>query len=156
MAHGEFYFTINAACYYFTERWGKEALVAYWQTMGREYLAPLAAHFQAGGLEAISSYWSDYFAHEPGGDVAISQVGSDRVVIDVRDCPAIAWLTRSQEAASHPPVHPMFCQHCLYVNQAMLESGDYSFTLEGGGGSCRQTFSRRSAVGAVEESGAKP
>jgi hypothetical protein len=152
VAHGDFYFTINATFHYFTERWGKEALVAYWQTMGREYLAPLADQSRSGGLEAIFGYWSEYFAHEPGGDVAVSQVGSDRVVIEVHDCPAIAWLTRSQEAASHPPVHPMFCQHCLYVNQAMLESTGHSFTLEGGGGSCRQVFARRSATGAVETS----
>jgi len=147
MAHGDFYFTINATFYYFTEQWGEEALVTYWQTLGREYLAPLAAQFQEGGLEAIARYWSDYFAREPGGDVAVSQIDSERVMIDVLDCPAIAWLTRSREAASHPPVHPMYCQHCLHVNRAMMAGTDYGFTLEGGGGRCRQFFTRRSAVG---------
>ncbi len=150
MAHGDFYFTINATFYYFTERWGEGALLAYWQAMGHEYLAPLAAHFQAGGLEAIARYWSDYFDQEPGGDVAVSQVGPDSVVIDVRDCPAIAWLTHSKDAASHPPVHPMYCQHCLHISRAMMEGTDYTFVLEGGGGSCRQIFSRGAAAGSVQ------
>jgi hypothetical protein len=143
MAHGDFYFTINATFYYFAEHWGEEGLVAYWQAMGREYLAPLRTQFQAGGLDAIARYWSDYFAEEPGGDAVVSQAGQDRVVLDVRDCPAIAWLMRSQEAATHPPPHPMYCQHCLHINQAMMEATDYDFMLEGGGGTCRQTFTRR-------------
>ena len=147
MAHGDFYFTLNATFYYFTERWGEEALVAYWQTLGREYLAPLAAQFQAGGVEAIAGYWSDYFTREPGGEVEVSQVGTDGVLIDVRDCPAIAWLTRSPDASTHPPVHPLFCQHCLHINQAMMAGTDYDFILEGGGGSCRQTFRQRSVTG---------
>jgi hypothetical protein len=143
MAHGDFYFAINATFYYLAERWGEEGLVAYWQTMGHEYLAPLAAQFQAGGPEAIARYWSEYFAREPGGDVAVSQPEPDRVVIDVHDCPAIAWLTRSKDAATHPGVHPMYCQHCLHINRSMMEGTDFNFRLEGGGGSCRQTFTRQ-------------
>ena len=154
MAHGDFYFTINATFYYLTEQWGEEALVAYWQTLGREYQAPLAAQFQEGGPEAIARYWADYFAREPGGEVEVSRVGADGVLIDVRDCPAIAWLTRSPEAATHPPVHPMFCQHCRHINQAMMAGTGYHFTLEGGGGSCRQTFMRPTeAASSREEEG---
>jgi hypothetical protein len=37
----------------------------------------------------------------------------------------------------------MFCQHCRHIYQAMMAGADYNFTLEGGGGSCRQTFTRR-------------
>jgi len=143
MANGDFYFAINATFYYFTERWGDDALVAYWQAMGREYLAPLAAQFRAGGGKAVARYWADYFAAEPGADAAVSHTNEDAVVIEVRDCPAIAWLTRSPEAVLHPPPHPMYCQHCLHINRALAETAGFVFTIEGGGGTCRQTFNLR-------------
>ena len=31
MAHGDFYFAINATFYHFTERWGPESLIRYWR-----------------------------------------------------------------------------------------------------------------------------
>jgi hypothetical protein len=143
MAHGDFYFAINATFYHFSERWGEEGLIKYWETMGREYLAPLAEQFQAGGPEAIAKYWADYFAGEPGGDVDVSQSDGRTVLIDVKDCPAIRWLKKSPGAKVHVETHPMYCQHCHYINSAMMETTDYEFKLEGGGGSCQQTFSRR-------------
>ncbi len=159
MAHGDFYFAINATFYYIADRWGEEGLRAYWQSLGRDFLAPLAAGFvsagaagaeaagaEAAGAEAagsgaaIARYWADYFAAEPGGEVVVTQPDAESVVLDVRDCPAIAWLTRSPEAAVHPPPHPLYCQHCLHINRALAANAGYGFVLEGGGGRCRQTF----------------
>jgi hypothetical protein len=140
MAHGDFYFAINATFYHFTERWGDSALINYWQTLGREYLQPLARQFEAGGPAEIARYWAEYFAAEPGGDVSVSQVDPNTVVVDVRVCPAIRWLQESPDAAVHPPVHPMYCQHCLTINRAMLADTRYHFDLQGDGGRCRQTY----------------
>jgi hypothetical protein len=140
VAHGDFYFTINATFYHFTERWGEQALIDYWQALGREYLQPLARQFEEGGPAEIARYWSAYFAGEPGGEVVVSQPDAGTVLIDVRACPAIRWLKESPAAALHPPVHPMYCQHCLYINQAMLEGTRYCFELQGGAGRCQQVF----------------
>lgn len=145
MSHGDFYFAINATFYHFTELGGEEALLAYWQALGREYLKPLAERFQAGGLAEIEVYYRDYFAAEPGGDVAVERSGGT-VLLDVRECPAIAWLRHSKAAAEHPPVHPLYCQHCRVVNSAMLEGTPFEFEMEGGGGSCRQFFHLREAA----------
>ena len=122
MAHTDFYFAINATFYHFTEKWGEQALIDYWQALGREYLRPLARQF------------------EQGGEVVVSQPDASTVLIDVRVCPAIQWLRESPTAALHPPVHPLYCQHCLHINRAMLEGTPYRFELQGGGGSCRQVF----------------
>lgn len=143
MSHGDFYFTINATFYHFTDTWGEQALIEYWHEMGREYLAPLAQRFVQGGLTEIGRYWEDYFAHEPGAQVVVSLPQPDRVLLEVQVCPAIRWLSESEHAKTHPPAHPMYCQHCLHVNQAMLERTDFEFQLEGGGGSCRQWFIQR-------------
>lgn len=143
MAHGDFYFTINATFYHFTEKWGEQALIDYWRAMGSQYLRPLGERFLAGGPASIAEYWSEYFAGEPGGEVVVSQPDADSVLIDVRVCPAIRWLKESKDAATHPPAHPMFCQHCLHVNQALIEPFGYNFELAGGGGSCQQKFTRK-------------
>jgi len=140
MAHGDFYFTINATFYHFTRNWGEQALVDYWQALGREYLQPLARRFEAGGLAEIARYWAEYYAAEPGGTVLVSRIDPGTVLVDVHVCPAIRWLRQSPDAAVHPPVHPMYCQHCLYINRAMLANTRYRFDLEGGDGRCLQTF----------------
>ena len=146
MAHGDFYFTINATFYHFTERWGADGLIAYWKAMGRDYLAPLAPRLAVGGPAAVARHWADYFANEPGGEVEVTQPDDCVVLIDVRDCPALAWLTRSKDAATHPPPHPMYCQHCFYINTELAKSMEYIFELEGGGGACRQWFRQGGAA----------
>jgi hypothetical protein len=140
MAHGDFYFAINATFYHFTERWGPDSLIAYWQGIGRDYLAPLGRELAAGGPPAAAKHWAEYFAAEPGGDVEVSQPDGQTVAIDVRDCPALSWLRNSADAAVHPPPHPMYCGHCLHINTALAEGMGWTFELEGGGGACRQWF----------------
>jgi hypothetical protein len=143
MAHGDFYFAINATFYHFSDRWGEGGLINYWETMGRDYLAPLAAQFQAGGLAAIGKYWTDYFAEEPGGDVSVTLPDERTVLIDVKDCPAIRWMKTSPSGTGHAEIHPLYCRHCYHVNKAMMEKTDYRFDLQGGGGTCRQTYTQR-------------
>jgi hypothetical protein len=140
MAHGDFYFTINATFYHFTDSWGEKALLDYWQELGSSYLRPLAKQFQEGGLSAVAQYWSDYFTAEPFGDVQIHKT-EHAIMLEVKVCPAIRWLRESKDSVTHPPIHPMYCKHCQVINSAMLEHTDYEFTLEGGEGSCQQTFS---------------
>ena len=142
MAHGDFYFTLNATWYHFSDRWGEPALIEYWQALGRDYLQPLARRFETGGPEEVARYWSAYFAAEPGGDVQVTRPDADTVVVDVRVCPAIRWLRESAAAAVHRPPHPMYCQHCRTVTAAMLTDTRYRFQLEGGDGQCRQVFTR--------------
>lgn len=143
MSHGDFYYTINATFYHFSETWGEQALIDYWRAIGRDYRASLAQRFGQGGLKEIYQYWNDYFAHEPGGQVVVSMPEPDRVLLDVRVCPALYWINESEHAKTHPPAHPMYCQHCQYVNQAILEGTGFEFLLEGGGGRCRQWFFKR-------------
>ena len=143
MSHGDFYFAVNATFYHFSDLGGDAALIAYWKALGREYLRPLAERFRVGGLAEIETYYQDYFVAEPGGDVTVKQTDAATVILDVRECPAIAWLRNSKASETHPPVHPMYCQHCRITNNAMLEESPFEFEIEGGDGSCRQYFRLR-------------
>jgi hypothetical protein len=143
MAHGDFYFTINATFYHLSERWGERGLIEYWKALGSEYLQPLARQFEEGGLDEIARYWSTYYAAEPGSEVLLDRPDAHTLIIDVKVCPAFRWFRESPVAAVHPPIHPMYCQHCSYITKAMLANTSYEFELQGGQGNCRQIFRLR-------------
>lgn len=139
MPAGDFYFAINATFRFIHDTYGKEALIEYWTTMGQEYHADLAERFRRGGLEEVRRYWADYFAQEPGGDVAVSLTPKG-VELAVHDCPAISWLKKGGRE-----IMPCFCEHCHYVSTAVAGRAGMDFALEGGGGTCHQVFSVRGA-----------
>ena len=137
MSAGDFYFAINATFRYIDSTFGRDALVAYWTAMAREYHADVSERFRAGGLEEVGRYWAEYFAGEPGGDVGVS-LTERGVELEVRDCPAIRWL---KDAGRE--IVPCYCEHCRYVSTAVAENAGMVFTLEGGGGACLQVFGQR-------------
>lgn len=134
MSAGDFYFAINATFRFIHDAYGKDALVDYWTALGREYHAGLAARFRSGGLAEVRRYWADYFAHEPGGDVAVSLTPRG-VELDVRACPAIRWLKGAGRQLA-----PDYCAHCDHISTAIAAQAGLSFSLAGGGGACRQLF----------------
>ena len=135
MSAGDFYFAINATFRFFLDHYGEEALQEYWRSLGKGYYHPLTERFQQGGLREVETYWRDFFNREPGGEVQITR-SEDRVEIDVRDCPAIRWLRQNGRE-----IVPLYCEHCRHVSTAIAEEAGMEFGLEGGGGTCRQTFS---------------
>ena len=134
MSAGDFYFAINATFRFIHDTYGKDALIDYWATMAREYHAGSAARFRSGGLAEVRRYWADYFAHEPGGDVAV-RLTERGVELDVRDCPAIRWLKDGGRE-----IVPYYCEHCHTVSTAIAEQAGLTFKLVGGGGVCHQVF----------------
>lgn len=142
MAAGDFYFAINATFRFILDNYGEAALADYWRAMGAEYYAPLSKRFREGGLDAVESYWRDFFQEEPGGDVRVSR-SNHAVEIDVRDCPAIRWLRDS-----HRDIVPNYCQHCHHVSSTIAEGAGLRFELKGGGGTCHQQFRAQPAKAA--------
>jgi hypothetical protein len=134
MAAGDFYFAVNATFRFFLENHGEDALVEYWESLGRGYYAPLSQRFREGGLEEVEAYWCDFFAEEPGGEVEVRR-GNHEVEIEVHQCPAIGWLAKNGRE-----IVPSYCRHCHHVSTAIAERAGLGFALEGGGGTCRQTF----------------
>ena len=134
MAAGDFYFAINATFRFILGRYGEQALYEYWRAMGNEYFAPLSARFRAGGLDEVARYWREFFTTEPGGDVEVTR-HADRVAIDVRVCPAIAWLREH-----HRDIVTNYCEHCRHVSTTVATNAGLHFDMEGGGGSCQQWF----------------
>ena len=133
----DFYFAINATFRFVLGKFGLEGLRQYWTELGRGYFAPVSARWKGQGMEGVASYWKAFFAAEPGAEVEVA-LEKDSVVVDVRVCPAIEHLRKHQRE-----IVSCFCQHCYFISEAMAEPAGLTVRIEGGNGSCRQTFLRR-------------
>jgi len=141
----DFYFAINATFRFVLKKSGIEGLRRYWTDLGARYFAPVAERWSPGGLPAVADYWRAFFAAEPGSDVEVS-ADDESVTISVRVCPAIAHLRKGGRE-----IVPFFCQHCYFIGEAMAATAGLTTRVEGGNGSCRQTFLRREAASAPQD-----
>ncbi len=136
MSAPDFYFAANAIFRHLLERYGKEALVDYWRSLGREYYRKRIEDWRSGGLEAIAADWRAYFAREPQAEVDVL-LGEDEVELVVHVCPAIKHLEDH-----HRDIVSCFCEHCDHTCGAMAQEAGYSFARSGGMGSCRQRITK--------------
>lgn len=132
----DFYFAINATFRFLYERLGRKAWIAYLEHLARGYFRPVNQAWQRGDLPSVASYWKAFFDAEPGGDVKV-RASPDEVVIEVRECPAIAHLRRSGRA-----IVPYYCEHCAILGAARAAEAGFSMNLFGGNGSCRHVYRR--------------
>jgi hypothetical protein len=137
VAAPDFYFAVNATFRWIHDNWGEEGLLTYWRSLGREHYAPLAARVQCEGLPALRRHWEAFFADEPGAVVEVLETPHS-VTLEVNVCPAFKHL---REAGRD--IVPFYCRHCTEVTGAMLEPAGMQVVVEGGDGSCRQTFTMR-------------
>lgn len=134
MSAPDFYFAVNATARHIHDRYGKDVLIDYWRSLGREYYAARAVKWREGGAKAIAADWTEYFLHEPNADIT-AMVDKDVTHLEVRVCPAIKHLSDSGRE-----IVPYFCEHCDHTCGAMAERAGYTFVRSGGMGSCRQSF----------------
>jgi hypothetical protein len=133
----DFYFAINATFRFILNRFGPEGLRQYWTDLGTRYFAPVSSAWKTRGLNGIAAYWKAFFAAEPGADVEVT-AAPDSVTLKVNVCPAIRHLREHGRE-----IVPCFCQHCYFVSEAIARPAGFTVRVEGGNGSCRQTFLRR-------------
>lgn len=134
MSAPDFYFAVNATARHILGEYGKEVLVDYWRSLGREYYAARIDRWREGGAAAIAEDWREYFLHEPNADVLTTTSGAV-AELDIRTCPAIKHLRDSGRE-----ILDCYCEHCDHTCGAMAQAAGYRFERTGGMGSCRQRF----------------
>jgi len=144
----DFYFAINATFRFLIQRLGHEGWRRYLDEMAANYYRPVWTRWKQGGISAVASYLRDFFAAEPGAETTVQAIG-DSVVLDVHVCPAIKHLREHGRE-----IVPEFCQHCYFQGEGMASRAGMAMRLEGGAGSCRQTF-YADPVGVPEQDMAK-
>jgi hypothetical protein len=135
----DFYYAINATFRFILNKLGSDGLRQYWTDLGTFYFAPVSAAWKKHGLAGVAKYWRAFFAAEPGADVEVISA-PDRVTLEVRTCPAIRHLREHQRE-----IVPCFCQHCYFISEAIAQPAGLTVRIDGGNGSCRQTFLPRNA-----------
>ena len=133
----DFYFAINATFRFVLQKLGLAGLRRYWTELGTHYFAAVSEGWRRRGLEGVAAYWRAFFAAEPGAEVNV-HAGEQTVTLEVKVCPAIRHLRDHGRE-----IVPCFCQHCYFVSEAMAAPAGLTVRIEGGNGSCRQTFARR-------------
>ncbi len=133
----DFYFAINATFRFLLDRFGMDGLRRYWDDLGIHYHAPVTARWQERGLAAVAEYWRASFAAEPGAEVQVV-ADDDMVTVQVDVCPAIKHLREHGRE-----IVPCYCQHCYFVSEAIGRPAGLTVRVQGGNGSCRQTFFAR-------------
>ncbi len=134
MSAPDFYFAINATARHILEEYGKDVLIDYWRSLGREYYRGRIVQWREGGAAVIAEDWQQYFLREPNA-VVEAAVDGEIVELDIRTCPAIKHLRDSGRV-----ILDCFCEHCDHTCGAMAEAAGYRFERAGGMGSCRQRF----------------
>ena len=137
MSAPDFYFAVNAIARHLHDRYGQEALVEYWRSLGREYYRPRLERWRREGLPAIADDWRSYFREEPEAVVDV-RLHETSVELRVWVCPAIRHLRHSGR-----DIVPCYCEHCDHICGAMAEESGHSFKRIGGMGSCVQYFTMR-------------
>lgn len=132
--HADFYFAINATFRFLLTRFGLGKLREYWTELGRAYYRPVSDRWKQRGLPAVAEYWRDFFAAEPGAEVAVTEHPGE-VRVEVKRCPAIHHLREQGRE-----IVPCFCQHCYFVSEAIAEPAGLTARVEGGAGRCVQRF----------------
>jgi len=135
-----FYFTINATFRFILRQFGVEELRRYWTELGTSYMRPVSAGWKRHGLPGVAEYWRAFFKVEPGAKVEVA-CRDESVVLEVKRCPAIAYLRKHQRE-----IVSCYCQHCYFLGEATAFPAGLTVRVDGGNGICRQTFLKRSAA----------
>ena len=134
MSAPDFYFAVNAIARHILDEYGKDVLIDYWQSLGREYYGQRAERWRKEGASALAEDWREYFLKEPNAGVTVTVEG-ESVELDIKTCPAIKHLRDNNR-----DILPCFCEHCDHTCGAMAQAAGYHFDRDGGMGACRQRF----------------
>jgi hypothetical protein len=144
----DFYFAINATFRFLLRAMGRDGWRRYLETLGQGYYAPVNRQWQVGGLPAVANYWQAFFAAEPGAEVEVVE-SPGQVELRVTVCPAIAHLRRGGREIVRE-----YCHHCYILGETRAAAAGFAMRLEGGNGSCRQTFATVSECQPPQDLGA--
>jgi hypothetical protein len=98
-------------------------------------MKPIWERWQRLGLDGIASYWRAFFLAEPGAEVEVKR-SDTTVTLEIKTCPAIKHLRTHGRV-----IFPEFCRHCYYINEGAAREAGFTVRIDGGNGTCRQTFS---------------
>ncbi len=134
MAFEGFYPAILATFRHIESNYGYDTLERYWREMAEEYYAPVIEKFKTGGLGAIARHWREYFDKEPKAQVDVIRE-QNRVIIDVKQCPAIYWLRHFK-----CDIPDWYYNHIPVMGTVLAERSGHKFEFESGDGKYKMIF----------------
>ncbi len=121
MAFEGFYPAILATFKHIERNYGYETLERYWRELAEEYYAPVIEKFRKGSIDAIASHWQEYLSKEPEAQFEIIKQ-RDRVIIDVKRCPAMYWLKHFK-----CEIPDWYYNHIAVMGNTLAENSGHKF-----------------------------
>ncbi|MFA7174092.1 MAG: hypothetical protein WC340_11915 [Kiritimatiellia bacterium] len=143
--HMDFHANMNATVEYIGSRYGQEALRDLFRATAHNVYRSIYEKLKAGDWSELIEHWQ-YFMEREGADYSLG-VKDDMVVMQVRQCPAVAHLHKLGLKPSE-----FFCDQTVLLNEAWCEGTPFEAVTEiTGDGSCVQRILLRPLSGRNHE-----
>ena len=132
--HKDFHGTTNATLDYIAGKYGVEALEKILRDTGKKVYKSIHDKLAAGDASELLEHLNWFFYRE-GGKYQLT-VNDKQIIIEVKECPAIAHLKKLGL-----PISPYCCLQTRCINEGMCENTPWKTSLEIiSEGHCIQTF----------------
>lgn len=106
------------------QRYGKRAVLKFWEGISDNFLANLRALVAEKGIEGMKEYWGRTLKEERAGYKIES--GPDYFKIEMHECPSVGILRRHKGIEKYPA----YCEHCDLLYRRIIEDYGFSYRIE--------------------------
>ncbi len=134
----EFILAYNELFKFLHKKYGKKAVIEFWEYISDEFLTNLNNLVKEKGIAGMAEYWTHTLTEEEA-EYQMS-IGSNYFEIYMKKCPSIATLNRNKVDK-----YPGYCKHCDTLYKRIIEKYGYRYKLEyidAEKGICRLTVKR--------------
>lgn len=117
----EFILVYNELFSFLDEKYGKQAVIEFWEYISDQFLTNLDRLVREKGIEGMKEYWTHTLTEE-GADYEM-KVTSSEFEIFMKKCPSVNKLNTSNVRK-----YPNYCDHCDLLYRRIIEK--YGFTYD--------------------------
>lgn len=117
----EFILAYNELFKFLHRKYGKEAVIGFWEYISDEFLTNLDILVREKGIDGMREYWTHTLTEEKAD--YIMKAGKNSFEIYMRQCPSVGMLNKSGAEK-----YPYYCEHCGLLYKRVIEK--YGFTYE--------------------------
>ena len=119
----EFILAYNELFKFLHKRYGKKAVIEFWEYISDRFLTNLHRLVKEKGIAGMAEYWTHTLTEEEA-EYQMS-VGPDYFEMYIKKCPSIGILNRRKADK-----YPWYCEHCGTLYKRVMEKYGYRYKKE--------------------------
>ncbi|MBI2441373.1 MAG: hypothetical protein HYV35_08390 [Lentisphaerae bacterium] len=135
----EFIAAYNELFKFIDRRYGKKAVLKFWEGISDNFLGNLEKLVRQKGIQGMKQYWRHTLAEEAA--YYRIKAGKNKFKIELAQCPSIGLLRKKKIK-----VYKDYCRHCDTLYRRIIEKYGFDYTinyLDEKKGECRLEVTRR-------------